>query len=78
MKRVISFAPIEKLPQLMIAFGLFVIDSRLPECCITAVPLTTTGFVGFATAIPDAKHDATASAVAVRLNKRTRLSPTLQ
>jgi hypothetical protein len=44
-----------------------VIDSRLPECCITAVPLTTTGFVGFATAIPDAKHDATASEISLRL-----------
>jgi hypothetical protein len=52
---------------LMIAFGLFVIDSRLPDCCITAVPLTTTGFVGFATAIPDAKHDATASEISLRL-----------
>ncbi len=66
MKRVISAAPIEKLPQLMMALGLLVICSRLPDWRIDAEPLTTVGAVGLANASPAAKQDATASAISRR------------
>ena len=60
-KRVISFAPIEKLCQLRMAFGVLVICSRLPFWTIVALPLTTLGPVGFANAAPARKLAATAT-----------------
>ena len=49
-KRVTSPGAIEKVCQLMIVFGVFVIVNTLPCWWKVAVPLTTTGAVGAATA----------------------------
>jgi hypothetical protein len=64
-KRVISFAPIENDCQLMIELGELVIESRLPAWLIVTWPLTTAALVGFASAAPLAKHEATASAISL-------------
>ena len=65
MKRVISFAPIEKLFQLIIAPGVLMIDSRLPCWVMVALPATTVGLTGLASAPFAAKQEATASAIAL-------------
>ena len=59
MKRVASVAPMEKLCQLMMAFGLLVMVSVLPCWEKVAWPLTTAGPVGLACTTPP-KADATA------------------
>jgi hypothetical protein len=51
-KRVISPALIEKLCQLMIVFGVFVIENTLPCWTKLAWPATTWGAVGAACAAP--------------------------
>jgi len=63
-KRVISFVPIEKPCQLMIAFALFVTLSALPCAANVAPPETTVGPVGLALACSTdrAKAAATESA----------------
>ncbi len=66
MKRVSSLALIAKLLQLMIALGLLVIFSVLPDVAKVAVPLTTVGAVGFAPAKPASASNATP--VAMRRN----------
>jgi hypothetical protein len=69
-KRVISFAPIENDCQLMIELGELVIESRLPAWLIVTWPLTTAAPVGFASAAPLAKHEATATAMAAGLSEK--------
>jgi hypothetical protein len=63
----------EKLCQLMMAFGELVICSRLPAWWMAAVPRTTFAPVGLASTVDVAKQEPTATAVSVRPNGRARL-----
>src|SRR4051812_10375228 len=65
MNLVVSSFAIEKLRQLMIAPGVFVIDSVLPCCANPTCPLTTTGPVGAARASCVPSAAATASVMAL-------------
>jgi hypothetical protein len=56
MKRVSSSGAIEKPCQLMIAPGVLVIESVLPELTMLACPETTDGPVGLADALPPNAH----------------------
>ena len=69
MKRVSSLTPIENEPQLMIALWLLVMLRMLPAVAKLAVPLTTVGAEGLASARLALKQAATASAVTLGRNR---------
>lgn len=78
MKRVTSPEPIEKLPQLMMAPLLLVMVSVFPLVENTALPLTTLGAVGLASAGPTvaaAKQSASASASRYLLTRQVGRRP---
>src|SRR6185295_15121775 len=72
-KRVISLAPIENDCQLMIELGELVMLSRLPAWLIVTWPFTTVAPVGFASAGPAAKQEATARAISLGLRSTREL-----